>query len=65
MRNKRRHLLCLEKLENQSVSLREMREDSRKKIEKKREYLKIKPETDMTLEESKAFLYSLFQGEES
>lgn len=32
---------------------------------KNREYLKIKPETDITLEESKAFLYSLFQGEES
>lgn len=32
---------------------------------KNREYLKIKPETDMTLEESEAFLYSLFQGEES
>ena len=32
---------------------------------KNREYLKIKPETDMTFEESKAFLYSLFQGEES
>lgn len=32
---------------------------------KNREYLKIKPETDMTLEESSAFLYSLFQGEES
>ena len=32
---------------------------------KNRGYLNIKPETDMTLEESKTFLYSLFQGEES
>ena len=40
---------------------RKLEEEDRKN----REYLKIKPETDMTLEECEAFLYSLFQGEES
>lgn len=44
-------------------------EEDKKRLEeedrKNREYLKIKPETDMTFEECKTFLNSLFQGEES
>lgn len=44
-------------------------EKDKKRLEeedrKSREYLKIKPETDMTVEECGTFLNSLFRGERS